>query len=279
MSNSARAQLADAHRPQHFTAARHVSRGAPGQNASPRRTRRGVYQVSTLHIAGAVTALEHRAPGAGGKVQDGDLRDVEAALRRGNREQHIAAARQPHWIHVIGFAALGIGRGSVRSPARRWPTPAEARSARRRLRTRSCRQTPTPPRVMARPWSAASTAVRLRSETFFKTKLFSTYPNHRPSGDANMPLMYAAVVRIGGRLERVQRPDEDLAGIAADVAQRAAVRGEHEVAICSRQMNGRRMILRTTAGTGAGRRASQNAADGRRAPPARQRAATASRAR
>ena len=69
------------------------------------RAGRRVDEMAARHVVGVTAAAHEDLPYPGLEIQDGDLRGIEAAGQRGDREQHGAAARQHLGPEVIGFAS------------------------------------------------------------------------------------------------------------------------------------------------------------------------------
>ena len=75
----------------------------------PQRLAGDVHEMAARHVLRLARAGDEDLPGAGIYVEHRDLRRLDAAGRRRNREQHGTAARQVVRPEVIGLPALAIG--------------------------------------------------------------------------------------------------------------------------------------------------------------------------
>ena len=150
----------------------------------------------------------------------------ETAGSRRYREQHGPSAGQARGREMVGFSALSDRALSGRSPRRRSPRHAAILSSRWPWRTRSCRRPATsqprtrpidlgngdrrPPRQRH---SHERVAVRVRHELTV-------------GGDERVQDVVAADERP--RLEFVERPNQELRPVAADVQDACAVRRDRD---------------------------------------------------
>ena len=181
---------------------------ARSKRVAHKRAGRRIHQVSTLHVARGVAALEHRAtarwPGPAPRP----------STRRGrlvgdNREQHAAAAWQPRRIQVIGFPMRAIRAGQHRHR----PTSGRHRCSPVSVAPVANTIVSSGPHAAPRDGPSMVSSVDdgpPAAGTFFNVEVVLDVAEPPPVGRGKHAPDVVPPSSGSARLERIQRPNEDL---------------------------------------------------------------------
>jgi hypothetical protein len=227
------------------------------RRSRPQGICRGIHEVSAIDITRPESSLEYRAPGPGFEIQHRDLGGVDAFLLRGDGEEQTSIAGQPCWLNVIELASLRVW------PRQHGDLPAADRDALEACVGCAGGENDG---VVRRPCRSARGAIHAHDSRrraaggrdLSQREVVLDVREPLAIGRREDTSQVGRGRQNGQRFERIQRSDQDLSGVAADVDKAVAVGRKREAAIRSTFECRSGMIVRTTGGA-ADRGANQNA--------------------